>query len=70
MTENHAFDQMLSSLQKHYLDLEGINIDSPSARFNIDSPGNEVLQIPTDEARRFGFRQLHSSVALGIQALN
>jgi phospholipase C len=49
MMENHSFDQMLGSPQDHSPDLEGINIGSPSARFNIDSSGNEVLQIPTDE---------------------
>jgi hypothetical protein len=49
MMENHSFDQMLGSLQDHYPDLEGININSPSARFNLDPSGTEVLQMPTDE---------------------
>jgi phospholipase C len=49
MMENHSFDQMLGSLQDHYPDLEGISLNSPSARFNLDPSGNEVLQIPTDE---------------------
>lgn len=62
MTENHSLDQMLGSLQDHCPDLEGINIDSPSARFNIGSSGND--------AWRFGFRPLDSPVALAIQAVN
>lgn len=49
MMENHSFDQMLGCLQGDYPDLDGVDIDSTSPRFNLDLSGNKVYQIPTDE---------------------
>jgi phospholipase C len=49
MMENHSFDQMIGCLQGEYPDLEGIDINSPSQRFNLDLSGKKVYQIPTDE---------------------
>jgi phospholipase C len=49
MMENHSFDQMLGCLQDEYPDLEGVDVNSPSPRFNLDLAGNKVFQIPTDE---------------------
>lgn len=49
MMENHSFDQMLGCLQEIYPELEGVDINAAEPRFNLDSAGNKVLQIPTDE---------------------
>ena len=49
MMENHSFDQMLGCLQGEYPDLDGVDINSSSPRFNLDLSGNKVYQIPTDE---------------------
>jgi phospholipase C len=49
MLENHSFDQMLGSLQSEYVELDGVNIESPSGRFNLDVQGNNVFQVPTIE---------------------
>jgi len=49
MMENHSFDQMIGCLQGEYPDLEGIDINSPAPRFNLDLSGKKVYQIPTDE---------------------
>jgi phospholipase C len=49
MMENHSFDQMLGCLQGIYPELDGVEIDAPNPRFNLDAEGNKVLQIPTDE---------------------
>jgi phospholipase C len=54
MLENHSFDQMLGSLQSKYPDLDGVDIESPSARFNLDLSGNKVFQIPTIEQQMEG----------------
>ena len=48
MMENHSFDQMLGCLKDDYPDLEGIDVASPSPRFNVDVDGNKVFQAPTD----------------------
>lgn len=48
MMENHSFDQMLGCLEDDYPDLEGIDVNSPSPRFNLDLEGNKVFQAPTD----------------------
>jgi phospholipase C len=45
MMENHSFDQMIGCLQGEYPDLEGIDINSPSQRFNLDLSGKKVYQI-------------------------
>jgi len=47
--ENHSFDQMLGCLQAIYPELDGVDIDAIDPRFNVDSTGNKVFQIPTDE---------------------
>jgi phospholipase C len=49
MMENHSFDQMLGCLQGIYPELEGVDIDATDPRFNLDTAGNKVFQIPTDE---------------------
>ena len=49
MMENHSFDQMLGCLQDEYPNLDGIDINNPAPRFNLDLSGNKVFQIPTDE---------------------
>src|SRR5467141_4049386 len=49
MLENHSFDQMLGSLQSEYPELDGVDIESPSARFNVDQSGNKIFQAPTIE---------------------
>jgi phospholipase C len=49
MLENHSFDQMLGCLQEVYPDLDGIDINTTSPRFNLDLAGNPVYQIPGDE---------------------
>ena len=49
MMENHSFDQMLGCLQEIYPELEGVDINAADPRFNLDTAGNKVLQIPTDE---------------------
>lgn len=46
--ENHSFDQMLGCLQGEYPDLDGVDVNSDSPRFNFDLTGNKVFQIPTD----------------------
>ncbi len=48
LLENHSFDQMLGCLQDDYPDLDGIDIKSPSPRFNLDLQKNKVFQSPTD----------------------
>lgn len=48
MMENHSFDQMLGCLKDDYPDLDGIDVNSPTPRFNLDLQGNKVFQIPTD----------------------
>jgi phospholipase C len=48
MMENHSFDQMLGCLQSEYPDLDGVDVNSDSPRFNLDLAGNKVFQIPTD----------------------
>jgi len=48
MMENHSFDQMLGCLQSEYPDLDGVDMNSDSPRFNLDLAGNKVFQIPTD----------------------
>jgi phospholipase C len=48
MMENHSFDQMLGCLQIEYPDLDGVDVNSDSPRFNLDLTGNKVFQIPTD----------------------
>lgn len=40
---------MLGCLQDAYPDLDGVDINSSSPRFNLDLSGNKVYQIPTDE---------------------
>jgi phospholipase C len=49
MLENHSFDQMLGCLQSVYPDLEGVDVESPVVRFNLDLSGARVVQAPTDE---------------------
>src|SRR5690348_5070857 len=49
MMENHAFDQMLGCFQEKYPELDGVDMNSASPRFNLDLSGNKVYQIPTDE---------------------
>jgi phospholipase C len=49
MMENHSFDQMLGCFQERYPELDGVDINSASPRFNLDLSGNKVYQIPTDE---------------------
>src|SRR6266850_4250903 len=49
MMENHSFDQMLGCLEDEFPELEGVRLDAPSARSNLDLSGKPVLQIPTDE---------------------
>ena len=48
MMENHSFDQMLGCLQEVHPGLDGVDINAPNPRFNLDRSGNKVLQIPTD----------------------
>ena len=48
MLENHSFDQMIGCLKDDYPDLEGIDVNSSSPRFNLDLQGNKVFQAPTD----------------------
>src|SRR5436305_9844803 len=48
LMENHSFDQMLGCLKDDYPDLEGVDVNSPSPRFNLDLQGNKVFQMPTD----------------------
>src|ERR1700739_4397630 len=48
MMENHFFGQMLGWLQSEYPDLDGVDINSNSPRFNFDLSGNKVFQIPID----------------------
>jgi phospholipase C len=48
MMENHSFDQMLGCLQSEYPDLDGVDVNSNSPRFNLDLSGNKVFQIPID----------------------
>jgi phospholipase C len=48
MMENHSFDQMLGCLQDVYPDLDGVDVNTPEPRYNLDSAGHQVLQIPTD----------------------
>lgn len=48
MMENHSFDQMLGCLQTEYPDLDGVDVNSNSPRFNLDLSGNKVFQIPID----------------------
>lgn len=47
MLENHSFDQMLGSLQGAYDDLDGIDIEAETSRFNLDDAGSKVFQAPT-----------------------
>ena len=49
MMENHSFDQMLGCLQEIYSGLDGVDINAPEPRFNLDNAGNKVFQIPTDQ---------------------
>jgi phospholipase C len=49
MLENHSFDQMVGSLQSVYPDLDGVDIESPTARFNLNLAGSKVYQAPTIE---------------------
>jgi phospholipase C len=49
MMENHSFDQMIGCLQGEYPNLEGIDINSPAPRFNLDLSGKKVYQVPMDE---------------------
>src|SRR5438132_5989981 len=42
MLENHSFDQMLGSLKSEYPELDGVDIESPSALFNVDQLGNKI----------------------------
>lgn len=49
MLENHSFDQMIGSLQSVYPELDGVDIESPTARFNLDITGAKVYQAPTIE---------------------
>jgi phospholipase C len=49
MMENHSFDQMLGCLQEIYPELDGVDINAADPRFNLDTAGNKVFQIPTDE---------------------
>jgi phospholipase C len=49
MMENHSFDQMLGCLHDEYSGLDGVDLDVPTPRYNLDLQGNKVLQIPTDE---------------------
>jgi phospholipase C len=49
MLENHSFDQMIGSLQSEYPELDGVDIESPTARFNLDIAGSKVYQAPTIE---------------------
>jgi phospholipase C len=48
MMENHSFDQMLGCLQSEYPTLDGVDIDSKTPRFNLNTSGNPVYQIPID----------------------
>jgi phospholipase C len=54
MLENHSFDQMLGSLQSQYPDLDGVDIEAPLARFNLDLAGHKVFQAPTIEQQMQG----------------
>lgn len=49
MLENHSFDQMLGALQSEYHELDGVDIESSSSRFNLDLSGKRVFQAPTIE---------------------
>jgi phospholipase C len=49
MMENHSFDQMLGCLQEVYPELDGVDINAPDPRYNLDIAGNKVFQVPTDE---------------------
>jgi phospholipase C len=49
MMENHSFDQMLGCLQDVYPTLDGVDINNPDPRYNLDRAGNKVFQTPTDE---------------------
>ena len=49
MMENHSFDQMLGCLQGIYPELDGVDINAPDPRYNLDTAGSKVFQIPTDE---------------------
>src|ERR1700732_2581440 len=49
MMENHSFDQMLGCIQGVYPELDGVDLDAAVPRFNLDTAGNRVFQVPTDE---------------------
>src|SRR5258708_35036808 len=49
MLENHSFDQMLGCLQEEYPELDGVDINAPEPRFNVDLSGTPVPQLPRDE---------------------
>jgi len=48
MMENHSFDQMLGCLQGIYPDLDGVDVDAAEPRYNLDSRGQKIFQVPTD----------------------
>src|SRR5437899_10965767 len=49
MMENSSFDEMLGCLQDEYGELEGVDLNAPMPRFNLDLSGTQVFQAPTDE---------------------
>jgi phospholipase C len=66
MMENHSFDQMLGSLQGVYPELDGVDIDAPEPRFNVDLSGSRVFQIPTDE-QQVARDPMHETVSVLAQ---
>jgi phospholipase C len=48
MLENHSFDQMLGCFQEIYPELDGLDVDATNPRFNLDTVGNKIFQVPTD----------------------
>ncbi len=62
MMENHSFDQMLGCLQDEYSDLDGVDINSSSPRFNLDHSGNQCCQTTNETAMNMA-RSYTKSVA-------
>lgn len=61
MLENHSFDQMVGTLQSVHSELDGVDIESPTSRFNLDLLGNKVFQAPTIAARAADARRADSA---------
>lgn len=69
MIENHSFDQMLGCLQDEFPELDGVDMNAPEARFNVDISGNRVFQVPTDE-QQVARDPLHETVNVLAQIAN